>query len=95
MTDEPGYETSTSQLSLDQAEKSVELSEYRVLRLSVLARDHYRCQWPGCGRHRKLTVHHIIFKSYGGKDEADNLITLCQRCHQGLHRTVDQVRQSR
>lgn len=52
----------------------------------VLNRDCYKCQCCK-GKHKdsKLEVHHIIFHSQGGSDEADNLITLCHTCHKALH----------
>lgn len=53
----------------------------------VLNRDGYKCQCCK-GKHKdsKLEVHHIIFRSQGGSDEAENLITLCHTCHTALHR---------
>lgn len=53
----------------------------------VLERDDYRCR--GCGNTRHLELHHIIFRSQGGTDEADNLVTLCRRCHQRTHRNSE------
>lgn len=52
----------------------------------VLNRDGYKCQYCK-GKHKdsKLEVHHIIFRSKGGSDEAENLITLCHTCHKALH----------
>ena len=52
----------------------------------VLNRDNYTCQCCK-GKHKdsKLEVHHIIFRSQGGSDEASNLITLCHTCHKALH----------
>ena len=52
----------------------------------VLNRDNYKCQFCK-GKHKdsKLEVHHIIFRSKGGSDEQDNLITLCHTCHKNLH----------
>lgn len=52
----------------------------------VLNRDNYTCQYCK-GRHRdsRLEVHHIVFRSQGGSDEEDNLITLCHTCHKALH----------
>lgn len=50
----------------------------------VLNRDGYQCQ--NCKKkNRKLHVHHIVFKSKGGTDSPDNLITLCESCHDKLH----------
>lgn len=52
----------------------------------VLNRDGYTCQCCK-GKHKdsKLEVHHIIFRSQGGSDESENLITLCHTCHKALH----------
>ena len=35
-----------------------------------------------------VDVHHIIFKSQGGKDEIENLIGLCRKCHDTAHGEV-------
>ena len=52
----------------------------------VLNRDNYTCQYcMGKRKNSKLEVHHIIFRSQGGSDEQDNLITLCGTCHSLLH----------
>ena len=52
----------------------------------VLNRDNYTCQCCR-GKHKdsKLEVHHAIFRSNGGSDEQENLITLCHTCHKALH----------
>lgn len=53
---------------------------YYDVRYFVFARDDYTCQV--CKkRNRILRTHHIIFKSKGGTDRADNLITVCTDCH--------------
>ena len=53
-------------------------------RAHALDRDNYTCQC--CGKkHTRLEVHHIIFRSQGGSDELDNLITLCEKCHADIH----------
>ena len=53
---------------------------------AILHRDNYTCQ---CCKNKhkdsKLEVHHIIFRSNGGSDDHDNLITLCHTCHKALH----------
>jgi 5-methylcytosine-specific restriction endonuclease McrA len=52
----------------------------------VLDRDNYRCQNKKCAsKCKKLEVHHIVFRSNNGSDEASNLITLCKACHDDLH----------
>lgn len=52
----------------------------------VLNRDDYTCQCCH-GKHKDshLEVHHIVFRSQGGSDESENLITLCHTCHKALH----------
>ena len=52
----------------------------------VLNRDNYTCQYcKGKKKDSKLEVHHIIFRSNGGSDEEENLITLCHTCHSKIH----------
>jgi len=38
-----------------------------------------------CGNECNLSVHHIIFRSHGGSDDWDNLITLCIYHHDSVH----------
>ena len=53
---------------------------YYDTRYFVFARDNYTCQV--CGKRGKiLQTHHIRYKSNGGSDRADNLITVCTDCH--------------
>ena len=57
---------------------------YSSRREAILHRDNYTCQC--CGkRNCRLEVHHIKFKSNGGTDDEENLITLCKDCHEGVH----------
>jgi hypothetical protein len=52
----------------------------------VLHRDNYKCQSSQKTNHsKKLQVHHIQFRSNGGSDTPNNLITLCETCHEDLH----------
>ncbi len=55
------------------------------VRSAVLARDRHRCATPGCGAARFLEVHHVIPRGRGGSNKADNLVTLCSRCHRFAH----------
>jgi hypothetical protein len=64
------------------------------VRRAVLKRDDYRCQMEGCGwEHsmwnrsdpRHLEAHHIQHHSKGGSNDADNLITYCNICHDEVH----------
>ncbi len=53
---------------------------YYDVRYFVFARDEYTCQV--CKKQNKiLRTHHLVFKSHGGTDRADNLITVCDDCH--------------
>jgi 5-methylcytosine-specific restriction endonuclease McrA len=54
------------------------------LKLNILRRDGWRCQI--CGYTNNLHIHHILFRSHGGKSTADNLICLCATCHDAVHR---------
>jgi RRXRR protein/HNH endonuclease len=57
------------------------------VRECVLARDRHGCQWcQGKSKDPILTVHHIESRKTGG-DSPDNLITLCETCHDLIHRT--------
>lgn len=57
---------------------------YSSRREAILHRDNYTCQC--CGKKNcRLEVHHIKFKSNGGTDDEENLITLCKWCHDGVH----------
>ena len=52
----------------------------------VIERDHGYCQVPGCSRGAEH-VHHIVFRSRGGGDEPENLVSLCVAHHlHGVHR---------
>ncbi len=41
-----------------------------------------------CGIADAVQVHHIIYRSRGGGDTADNLVSLCLHCHQVAHGLV-------
>jgi hypothetical protein len=54
------------------------------LREYILHRDNHKCQNPNCKNKDKeqiLEIHHIKYKSLGGVDNKNNLITLCNKCH--------------
>ena len=53
----------------------------------VLFRDGHTCQWcKGKSKDSILNVHHIESRKTGG-DRPDNLMTLCETCHDLIHRT--------
>ena len=58
---------------------------YSSRREAILHRDNYTCQC--CGKKNcRLEVHHIKFRSNGGTDDEENLITLCEDCHKKVHK---------
>lgn len=72
------------------------LAAWRRLRQQVFLRDHYTCQWPGCGKLEgdtsKLIADHkrphrgnrILFFDEG------NVWTLCPTCHSGAKQREEQ-----
>ena len=33
-------------------------------------------------------LHHVLYRSQGGKHNTNNLATLCKRCHDGVHNGI-------
>ena len=57
------------------------------LRDAVIASDGGKCR--RCGTSNRLHVHHVMYRSQGGKHVAENLITLCYTCHDVVHSNKD------
>jgi 5-methylcytosine-specific restriction endonuclease McrA len=55
-------------------------------RRTVLRRDHHRCTLPSCKNAAFIDLHHIELGSDGGRNDADNLVTLCGVHHRAAHR---------
>jgi predicted restriction endonuclease len=53
------------------------------IRKAVYQRDNYRCRV--CNNSNGLHPHHIKYKSAGGTDTLDNLLTVCFACHRAIH----------
>ena len=59
---------------------------YANTKAYVRHRDGYICHHcKGKSKDPHLHVHHIIFRRNNGSDEPENLITLCETCHNKLH----------
>ncbi|WP_339145937.1 RNA-guided endonuclease IscB [Sutcliffiella sp. BMC8] len=57
-----------------------DLFSYHDVRYFVFTRDNYTCQV--CKKKGKiLNTHHIVYRSHGGTDRANNLISACTDCH--------------
>lgn len=66
--------------------------ELRLAERAAQQADGYRCSDPDCPCHDRpggrIETHHIRYRSQGGPDTIENLITLCEtahrRCHDGM-----------
>lgn len=59
---------------------------FQNTRQKVLFRDKYTCQCcKGKSKDPRKHVHHVIFKSQGGSDDEENLVTVCETCHKLIH----------
>ncbi len=61
-----------------------EMFGFENVKSYVLSRDSHQCFFK-CKDAHKLEVHHIKFRSQGGTDNPNNLITLCKKCHKKVH----------
>lgn len=54
------------------------------LATACYTRDGWKCRH--CKNRAGLHPHHVVFKSHGGADALNNLLTLCHCCHiEGIH----------
>ena len=58
-----------------------EMFGYYDTRYYVFARDKYTCQACKKRKDKIFNTHHIIYRSEGGTNRANNLITVCTDCH--------------
>lgn len=68
--------------------KRIKLSPAKLRKLyaEVIERDNHTCQGEGCpGGFPLDPPHHIVFRSQGGDDTAENLTLLCRYCHGQRH----------
>jgi 5-methylcytosine-specific restriction endonuclease McrA len=56
--------------------------QYKKARKRAAERDNSLCVL--CGR-PAIDTHHVVFRSHGGRDIADNLVCLCRDCHNMAH----------
>lgn len=57
----------------------------KKLRAEILKRDNYKC--TACGSNKNIHIHHIKYRSNGGTNEPENLISLCKHCHANVHKS--------
>ena len=53
--------------------------------LKDYAIEHPNCEIEGCKSKWMDMPHHIIYKSHGGNDSPENLISLCKLHHRQVH----------
>ncbi len=56
----------------------------RICRAAVRKRDHGKCVVPGC-KEASAHLHHIVYRSKGGKWKAENICSLCVAHHALVH----------
>lgn len=72
--------------SLEQREahrKRISSKAWNTLKEQILERDGHRC--VQCLNKENLQVHHLTYKRVG-KEVLKDLVTLCKRCHDEVHR---------
>ncbi len=66
------------------AQKHALAAAERLCRKMLKARDKGRCRVPACNG-ASQHLHHIVFRSQGGKWTTDNIVSLCVLHHQFVH----------
>lgn len=59
-------------------------AEERLCRKVVKARDKGRCVVPNC-KQASVHLHHIVYRSKGGRFDSQNIVSLCAFHHQFVH----------
>lgn len=59
-------------------------NDYKNLCQQVYKRDGWRCRI--CTGRCNLHAHHIVFRAHQGDDADYNLITVCNFCHDSIHK---------
>ena len=59
-------------------------------RRAVRVRDQGRCRVPSCQASSKH-LHHIVYRSHGGKWQTHNVVSLCQKCHGLVHAALIRI----
>ena len=71
---------------LSREEKEAEKrAHWRRVKFQVMRRDRFICRCCGKRATTNGDPHHILYRSHGGKDEPENLVWLCRRCHDAVH----------
>ncbi len=65
-------------------------SQERICREAVRKRDKGRCVVPGC-KEKAHHMHHIVYRSRGGKWRSENICSLCPAHHALVHAGVIRI----
>ncbi len=66
------------------AQKHALAAAERLCRKVVKARDKGRCRVTGC-KDASTEMHHIVYRSHGGKHISSNCVSLCTLHHKFVH----------
>ena len=67
---------------------------WKRVRKTVLQRDNYTCQH--CESKKGLNAHHISYKHHGKEHmHLEDLITLCTKCHEKVHKILNKYKKSK
>ncbi len=65
--------------------KRLELEQEKKLSAELFAKQKGKCYDCGKPLGWGSALHHIIFRSHGGKTDAENCVLLCLSCHMARH----------
>jgi len=63
-------------------------SAHRKAQKAGKVRDLFTCQVCGTKGKDKVQGHHIFDHMFSGAADADNIITLCNKCHKNVHNNL-------
>ena len=72
-----------ARIAITKNRRSTDSGPTQAVRYHVLMADSYKCRL--CSSINNLHIHHVKYRSEGGKHTSDNLITLCLECHEKVH----------
>ena len=72
-------------MSAEEKQQYLASAEWKALRQQVLARDEHKCK--SCNSTNSLRIHHISYYNLGAENLED-LVTLCESCHNSLHKKL-------
>jgi 5-methylcytosine-specific restriction endonuclease McrA len=76
----------TPQLIIRRERRAALAATRRAVRMAVWRREAGRCR--ACHGRQRLHVHHLRFRSRGGKWTTTNCVVLCRDCHQDVHARI-------